>query len=74
MALGSHKTVEIMDYLNFFACPWKDPDPRLQKRTDPTSQILCPPVGHSGAATGWIHKDVSHLAATHHENQIWYTI
>jgi hypothetical protein len=64
------RTVEIMDYLNFFACPWKDPDPRHQTRTDPTSRILCLPVGHSSTATGWIHKDVSHLAEIHHKNQI----
>jgi hypothetical protein len=25
--IKSHKTVEINDFLNFFACLWKDPDP-----------------------------------------------
>ncbi len=27
MSLSSHKTVEIMVYLDFYACWWKDPDP-----------------------------------------------
>ncbi len=36
--MRSHKLVEIMIYLNFSTCWWKDPDRILeaQKHTDPT--------------------------------------
>jgi hypothetical protein len=39
--MSIHKTIEIKDFLIFFACLWKDPDPiEAQKLADPTNPDL----------------------------------